>query len=128
MKRATRTRGESSRGTKIAPPHDERRPPVPEGAPRKRARRIGRGLIRLLGILSLLAAVGLVLPWLLGGDTWLLSLSAVVLCGSVLLFVLSQLVRRRSRPLAANLALLALAAAVAYLQMGELFWVGVTVW
>lgn len=103
-------------------------PPPAEGAALSRRRKAGRGMLRLCGGLFAAAAVVLVLPWLIDGHAWLAPFSALILWAGLLLAALADLLRRRLRPLAAALTLLALASAAAYLQMGELFWVGVAPW
>ncbi len=102
--------------------------PPEEGKKHSRLRRLGRGIVRLFGVLFLLAAVGLVLPWLLGGATWLVPLSALVLWSGMLLTTLAVVVRGRVRLVLPAIALLALATVTAYLQMSELFWVGAMPW
>lgn len=93
-----------------------------------RRQRIGRGIVRLSGLAFTLAAVGLMLPYLLTLNTWLVPLGAQVVCAGLALASISDLLRLRAAPLSTSLALLTLATVVAYLQMGEMFWVGVAPW
>jgi len=102
--------------------------PPPHDSTISRARRWKRGAVRVFGAVLWFAAIGLALPWLLNGHTWLTPLCASVLAGTLLATVLACLARRRFRRLAVEGPLFALASLVAYLQMGELFWVGVLPW
>ncbi|HJS29301.1 MAG TPA: DoxX family protein [Anaerolineales bacterium] len=77
-------------------------------------RDIAPGPRRIIGILEILAAIGLVLPWLTGILPWLTPLAAaglvVLMAGSAIYHIL----RREYGNIVLNLVLLALAAFVAY--------------
>jgi quinoprotein glucose dehydrogenase len=104
--------------------------PVKAGADQAESRigRWRRRTARLLGAILWLAAVGLVAPGLLDGQTWLTPISAITLTTAFAVAALANLVRGRFRPLAAGGVLLLLAAFLTYSQMSELFWVGVLPW
>jgi quinoprotein glucose dehydrogenase len=87
-----------------------------------RWRRHGAGL---LGIVTSLAALGLVLPGLLASQHWLLPFSAIVVAAILLIVLLRSIFAGRPRSVAVAAGLLALCAVVAYCEIGELFWVGV---
>ncbi len=93
-----------------------------------RARRWGRRMARVIGAILWLAAIGLVLPGLLEGQTWLAPLSAIVLAAAFGVATLGSLARGRFRRLAVNGPVFLLASFVAYSQMSELFWLGVLPW
>jgi hypothetical protein len=104
-------------------------PETPEiETPLPRARRIGRGLVRCFSALVMFAAVGFVLPYLLDSNTWLTPFCAVFSCAGLLVVALWRLARGRFVSLSGLVPLLALTMFAAYLQLGELFWVGTTPW
>ncbi len=102
-------------------------PPETETPP-GRARRMGRGLARCGAALMMLAAVGFMLPYLFDSNTWLAPFCLAILCAGLLIVTLWRLARGRFASLAGLAPLLALTMFAAYLQVGELFWVGVTPW
>jgi hypothetical protein len=77
-------------------------------------RDIAPGTRRVIGVLEILAAIGLILPWLTGILPWLTPLAAaglvVLMAGSAIYHIL----RREYGNIVLNLVLLALAAFVAY--------------
>lgn len=76
------------------------------------------GTIRLIGLLELLGAVGLVLPWGLGVAPWLTPLAAL---GLALTMVGAAVVHlRRREPVVVNGVLFALAAFVAWARWAAL--------
>ncbi len=73
---------------------------------------VSLGTVRLIGLLEVLGAVGIVLPWLLGVAPWLTPLAAV---GLALTMIGAAVVHiRRGEPIVVNIILLALAAFVAW--------------
>jgi quinoprotein glucose dehydrogenase len=100
----------------------------PNDSPISRGVRWGRRAVRTFGAVLLLSAVGLMLPWLLGSDTWLTPFCASVLAVGLLSSIVACLARRSFRRLAVDVPMFALAGFVAYSQMSELFWVGVLPW
>jgi quinoprotein glucose dehydrogenase len=106
--------------------------PWPELAPYSRLKRwrrcLARGCVRFFGAVLWSAAVALVLPGVIKGETWLIPLSASVAAGAVLLLAALSLARWRVRALGVDAAVFALASMVASSEMGELFWVGVLRW
>ncbi len=97
-------------------------------SPPSRARRWGRRGKRVFGAVLLVSAFGIALPWVLGGNSWLLPFSACILTAGLLLATVVHLAQRRGWRLGIDIPLLALAAVVAYSQIGELFWAGVLPW
>jgi quinoprotein glucose dehydrogenase len=100
----------------------------PTGSIVTRARRWRLRAVRAFGALLWLAAIGLVLPELIGGETWLIPASASIGCAAVLLILVLSAVRRKLGRLAVDALTLGLACLVAYSTMAELFWVGVLPW
>lgn len=102
--------------------------PAIENPTAPRRQRWARSASRALGTALWLAAIGLVLPSLLGDHTWSTPMAAAALAAMLLGAALTQLVRRQFRPLLVVGPLFAVASCVAYLTMGELLWVGVSPW
>ncbi|MEO0559341.1 MAG: DoxX family protein [Bacteroidota bacterium] len=65
------------------------------------------GAIRLIGLLEVLGAVGVVLPWLLGVSPWLTPLAALGLALTMLSAAVVHI--RRNEPIIINVFLFALA-------------------
>lgn len=95
-----------------------------EATPTRLARWRRHGL-GILAFITLLTAVGLVLPGFVPSQHWLVSISAVTLVAILALVVLRSITTGRAKSLAVAGALLVLAGVVAYWEMGELFWIGV---
>jgi hypothetical protein len=96
--------------------------------PISRRRRWGRRMARVLGAMLWVAALGLVIPGVLAGQSWLTPISAIVLAASFGVAALAALARGKFRRLSVNGPMFLLAGFVAYSQMSELFWVGVLPW
>ena len=73
---------------------------------------LGVGAIRLIGLLELLGAIGVVLPWLLGVAPWLTPLAALGLALTMAGAAVVHL--RRHEPVVVNAVLFALAVFVAW--------------
>ena len=95
-----------------------------EATPTRLARWRRHGL-GILAFITLLTAVGLVLPGFVPSQHWLVSISAVILVAILTLVVLRSITTGRAKSLAVAGGLLVLAGVVAYWEMGELFWIGV---
>jgi quinoprotein glucose dehydrogenase len=100
----------------------------PEDSTETRSGRWRKRGARFMGSLTLLAALGIVLPGVLPEQHWLIPFSALVLCLILVAAVLSNLIKRRSSNLAITCGLLALSSVVAYSEISELFWVGILPW
>jgi len=97
----------------------------PGGSTISRGQRWGRLSVRAFGVILWLAALGLVLPGLLDGQTWLIPIAASIAAAAFLLLFCVSLARRRLRSLIVAGAIFAVACCIAYLAMGTIFWVGV---